>query len=100
MNNSKFETLNELSLEQMSVLESHFNWFICKWLDEKHKKNLVENLPEEDRDFLTQVLFLPRITEKRLVYLSEKKEFNEIKNTLIEVKNGNASRINDVIKIN
>ena len=99
MNNSKFETLNELSLEQMSVLESHFNWFICKWLDEKHKKNLVENIPEEDRDFLTQVLFLPRITEKRLVYLSEKKEFNEIKNTLIEVKNGNASRINDVIKI-
>lgn len=40
MNNSKFETLNELSLEQMSVLESHFNWFICKWLDEKHKKIL------------------------------------------------------------
>lgn len=99
MNNNKFETLKELSLEQMSVLESHFNWFICKWLDEKRKKNLVENLPEEDRDFLTQVLFLPRITEKRLIYLSEKKEFNEIKNTLIEVKNGNAGRINDVIKI-
>ena len=99
MNNSKFETLKELSPEQMSVLESHFKWFVYKWLDEKRKKNLVENLPEEDRDFLIQVLFLPRITEKRLAYLSEKKEFNEIKNALIEVKNGNASRINDVIKI-
>lgn len=73
MNNSKFETMKKLSPEQMSVLESHFKWFICKWLDEKHKKNLVENLPEEDRDFLLQVLFLPQITEKRLSYLSEKK---------------------------
>lgn len=79
MNNSKFETLKELSTEQMSVLESHFKWFVYKWLDEKRKKNLVENLPEEDRDFLIQVLFLPRITEKRLAYLSEKKNLMKSK---------------------
>ena len=98
MDKSKYEILKGLSPEQTSLMELQLKWFVYKWLDEKRKKSFVENLPKEDRDFLTQVIFLPQVTEERRSFLSDKTEFNKIKDTLIKVKNGNDSLINEVIK--
>lgn len=98
MDKSKYEILKGLSPEQTRLMELQLKWFVYKWLDEKRKKSFVENLPKEDRDFLTQVIFLPQVTEERRSFLSDKTEFNKIKDTLIKVKNGNDSLINEVIK--
>ena len=57
MDTSKYEILKGLSPEQTRLMELQLKWFVYKWLDEKRKKSFVENLPKEDRDFLTQVIF-------------------------------------------
>lgn len=72
------------------------DYFLQEWYKLKQKKNFTDRLPQEDRDFLGQVLILTCLSEGEISKCRDSIEFKKIINLLEEIKKGNNDLIDEL----